>query len=102
MRMKTRLLLVMGIFLMIFGVDGVLLLDSAVPECKGFTGMALFVFVTLGLDSRAILSNPDCLESFAGQIVSVTLFVMGLGIIIHKIIKIPNNLQKLKNLSLKK
>ena len=43
--MKTRLFLIIGIFLMIFGVDRVLLLDSAIPECKGFTEIALFVFV---------------------------------------------------------
>ncbi len=100
--MRAKLLLIVGIFLMIFSVDGILLLDSSVPECRGFTGMGLFVFVTLGFDSRAILSNPDCLESFTGQIVSVTLFVIGLGIIIRRIIKRQNNLQKLKNLSLKK
>ena len=84
--MKTRLLIIV-IFLMIFGADGFLLLDSSVPECKGFAGMAMFVFVTLGFDSRAILSNPNCLESFAGHIASMTLFGIGIGIIIHKIIK---------------
>ena len=75
---------------MIFGVDGVLLLDSAVPECKGFTGMALFVFVTLGFDSRAIMSNPDCLESFVGQIINGTLFVTGLSMVIHTVLKKQN------------
>ena len=72
---------------MIFGIDGFLFLDSSVPECRGFTGMALFVFVTLGFDSRAILSNPDCLESFVGQIISSISFAMGLGIMINLIIK---------------
>lgn len=100
--MKTRLFLIIGIFLIIFGTDGFLLLDSSVPECSGFTGMALFVFLTLGFDSRAILSNPDCLESFVGQIVSGILLVIGLAIIIYKIIKRQNSLQKLKNLNLKK
>ena len=72
---------------MIFGIDGILFLDSAVPECRGFTGMGLFVFVTLGFDSRAILSNPDCLESFSGQMMSSILFVVGLGMTIHVIVK---------------
>ncbi len=87
---------------MIFGIDGVLFLDSTIPECKRFTGMALFVFVTLGFDSRAILSNPDCLVPFVGQIISSTLFVIGLGMMIHLIINRHGSLQKLKNLSLKK
>ena len=85
--MKTRSLAVIGIFLMIFGIDGVLLVDSSTSQCMGFTGMALFVFVTLGFDSRAILSNPDCFESFFGQIVSSILFTIGLGIMINTIIK---------------
>jgi len=72
---------------MVFGTDGFLFLDSSVPGCKGFTGMALFVFVTLGFDSREILSNPDCLESFAGQIVSGILFVTGISMIIHVMFK---------------
>lgn len=72
---------------MIFGIDGILFLDSAVLECKGFTGMGLFVFVTLGFDSRAILSNPDCLESFSGQMISSILFVTGLSMTIHVIVK---------------
>ena len=84
---NARLLLITGIFLMIFGIDGILLLDSSIPECSGFTGMALFVFVTLGFDSRAILSNPDCLESFAGQIISGILFVTGISMTIHVIFK---------------
>ena len=84
---NARLLLITGIFLIIFGIDGILLLDSSIPECSGFTGMALFVFVTLGFDSRAILSNPDCLESFAGQIISGILFVTGISMTIHVIFK---------------
>ena len=91
--MKTRLFLIIGIFLMIFGIDGALLLDSSIPECKGFTGMGLFVFVTLGLDSRAILSNPDCHESFAGQIISGILFVVGLSLVIQIIFKKQNQFQ---------
>jgi len=49
----------------------------------------------------ALILLPITTESFAGQIVSVALFVIGLGIIIRKIIERQNNLQKLKNLSLK-
>jgi len=56
----------------------------------------------LGFDSRTILSNPDCLESFVGQIIGGTLFVIGLGIIIEKIIKRRNSLRKLNFFSLKK
>ena len=100
--MKPRFLIISGIFLMIFGIDGILFLDSAVPECRGFTGMGLFVFVTLGFDSRAILSNSDCLESFVGKIIGVTLFAISLGIMIEKIIKRQNSLRILKFFSLKK
>ena len=73
--------------MIIFGVEGILLLDSTVPECKGFAAMGLFVFITLGFDSRAILSNPDCLTSFSGQIIGGTLFTLGLGILIHVLLK---------------
>lgn len=93
--MKTRVLLVIGIFLMIFGIDSFLLLDSSIPECKGFTGMALFVFVTLGFDSKAILSNPDCLESFTGQIISSILFMIGFTILVYVIIQ--RNKNKIQN-----
>ena len=62
--MKTRPLIIIGIFLMIFSVDGFLLFDSSIPECKGFTGMGWFVFLHLGFEPRAILSNPNCLTSF--------------------------------------
>lgn len=89
--MKTKLFLFVGIFLMVFGIDGFLLLDSSVPECKGFIGMALFVFVTLGFDSRAILSNPDCLESFAGQIINIILFMIGCTILVCAIIQRKKN-----------
>ena len=100
--MKTKFLIIFGIFLVIFSVDGFLLLDSSIPECKGFTAMGWFVFFSLGFEPMAILSNPECLELFAGQIVSVTLFAMGLGIIIRKMMNIRNVSQKLKNPSLKK
>ena len=80
---------------MIFDIDGILLLDSSMPQCKGFTGMALFVFVTLGFDSQAILSNPDCLESFSGQVISSALVTVGLGIMIHLLMKRKmNRIQK--------
>ena len=85
--MRPKFLLVFGIFLMIFSIDGILLLDSMIPECRGFVGMGWFVFVTLGFDPMAILSNPDCLISFYVQTVGVILFVLGLVLIIHLIIK---------------
>lgn len=85
--MNTKFLLVIGIFLVIFSVDGILFLDSAVPECKGFIGMGLFVFITLGFNPMAILSNPDCLTSFYVQTSGVILFVIGISLTIHLIIK---------------
>ena len=93
MKMKTRLLIIIGIFLIIFGVDGILFLDSAIPECRGFTGTGLFVFVTLGFDSRAIMSNPDCLVSFYSQIISGMLFIIGLSMISYILIKRQNRVQ---------
>ena len=89
-------MIVVGIFLIIFGIDGILLLDFSIPECKGFAWMGLFVFVTLGFDSRAIMSNPDCFESFVGPIASMALFGIGLGIIMRKIIKRQNSLRTQK------
>ena len=86
-----NLFLVAGIFLMIFSVDGFLLLDSFIPDCQGFTGMSLFVFVALGFDSRAILSNPGCLESFTSQIICGILFVVGLCMLIQSIVKRQKN-----------
>ena len=91
--MKTRLFLVIGIFLMVFSIDAFLLLDSSMPGCRGFTGMSLFVFVTLGFDSRTILSNPDCYEAFTGQIVSGMLFAIGFGFIVHLIVRRYKNIQ---------
>jgi len=85
--MKIRFLLAIGIFLMIFSIDGILFLDSAIPECRGFMGMGWFVFITLGFNPMAILSNPDCLTSFYVQTSGVILFLIGLSLIIHLIIK---------------
>ena len=42
--MKTKFLIIIGIFLVIFSVDGFLLLDSSIPECKGFTAMGSGLF----------------------------------------------------------
>jgi hypothetical protein len=85
--MKIRLLIAIGIFLMIFGLDGILFLESAIPECRGFTGMGWFVFITLGFNPMAVLSNPDCLTSFYVQTAGAILFVIGFSLIIHLIIK---------------
>ena len=82
---KNNLLMTFGIFLIIFNVDGIMLLDSTIPECRGFAGMALFVFVTLGFDSRAITSNPDCLGSFFIQVIGSVLFAAGIGMMIYAI-----------------
>jgi len=88
---KNNLLLVFGMFLMVFSVDGIMLLDSTIPERKGFAGMGIFVFVTLGFDSRAIMSNPDCLGSFSVQIIGGMLFALGLGMVIYAIIQRQKN-----------
>lgn len=85
--MKSRLLLITGIFLMIFGIDGILFLDSSISECSGFTGMGWFVFFSLGFEPMAILSNPECLTPFYVQTSGVILFVIGLSLIIHLMIK---------------
>jgi len=85
--MKTRFLLAIGTFLMIFSVDGILFLDSTISECRGFMGMDWFVFITLGFNPMAILSNSECLTSFYMQTACVILFVIGLSLTIHLIIK---------------
>ena len=82
---KNNLFVVFGMFLMIFSVDGILLLDSTIPECKGFAGMGLFVFVTLGFDTRAITSNPDCIGSFLAQVTGGILFAVGLGMMVYSL-----------------
>jgi len=85
--MKTRILLTVGIFSMIFSLDGFFLFDSSIPECKGFTGMGWFVFLHLGFEPKAILSNPECLTSFYVQTCISILFAIGLGLIIYSVIK---------------
>lgn len=85
--MKPKLLIIIGIFLMIFSVDGFLLFDSSIPECKGFTGMGWFVFLHLGFEPMTVLSNPDCLTSFYVQTSISILFTIGLGLIILLVIK---------------
>ncbi len=83
---KNNLLMVFGMFLIVFSVDGIMLLDSTIPECKGFAGMGLFVFVTLGFDSRAIMSNSDCFGSFFIQVIGSILFTAGLGMMIYAVL----------------
>lgn len=85
--MNARLLIIIGIFLVIFSIDGFLLLDSSIPECKGFTGTGWFVFLSLGFESMAILSNPECLISFYGQTGISILFAIGIWLILYPIIK---------------
>ena len=60
-------LIIIGIFLVIFGTDGCLLLDSSIPECKRFAAMGWFVFFSLGFKPVAILSNPECFRPFYAQ-----------------------------------
>ena len=86
--MKTRLLLIIGIFLVIFSIDGFLLLDSAIPECKGFTDMGWFVFFHMGFEPMAILSNPECLTPFYAQTGISFLFGIGIFLILYPVIKI--------------
>ena len=72
---------------MIFGIDGILFLESAIPECIGFTGMGWFVFITMGFEPRAILSNTECLTSFYVQTISGTLFSIGIGLVAYLMIR---------------
>ena len=85
--MKTRILMIIGIFLVIFNVDGFLFLDSSIPECKGFTGMGWFVFLHLGFEPMAILSNPECLTSFYAQTGISILVGIGVFLIAYAAIK---------------
>ena len=96
--MRTRLILIIGIFLMIFSIDGILLSDSALPECVGFTGMGWFVLISTSLDPRisadpmmAILSDHECIPTFYIQTGSGILFVVGLALIVHLMIKRKKN-----------
>ena len=89
--MKTKILLIVGIFLVIFSVDGFLFLDSLFSECKGFTGMGWFVFFHLGFEPMTILSNPECLPSFYTQTVMLILFTVGVFLILYPIIKRNKN-----------
>ena len=85
--MKTRLLFIIGIFLVIFSIDGFLLLDSSIPECKGFTGVGWFVFFHLGFEPMAILSNPECLAPFYAQTGISIIFAIGIWLILYPVIK---------------
>lgn len=49
--------------------------------------MGWFVFIHLGFEPMAILSNPDCLTSFYVQTNFSILFAIGLGLIIQLMIK---------------
>ena len=80
-------MLIVGIFLTIFSIDGILFLDSVIPECKGFTGMGWFVFFVKGFEPMAILSNSECLTSFYFQTGSSILFIIGLSLVINQVMK---------------
>ena len=85
--MKDRVLIIIGIFLVIFSVDGFLLLDSSIPECNGFTAMGWFVFFSLGFEPMAILSNPECITPFYVQTGISILFTLGGFLIFYQVIK---------------
>ena len=72
---------------MIFSIDGILFLESTIPECRGFTGMGWFVFITLAFNTMAILSNPDCLDLFYIETISGVLFTIGFGLVIYLIVQ---------------
>lgn len=91
--MKTKVLIIIGIFLVIFSTDGFLLFDSSIPECKGFTGMGWFVFIHLGFEPMAILSNPECLTFFYAQTSILVLFALGVSLIIYSVITRHKNKQ---------
>lgn len=85
--MKTSLLIMIGIFLAIFSVDGFLFLESSIPECRGFAAMGWFVFLHLGFEPMVISSNPDCLASFFAQTGVSILFGIGIFLILYAAIK---------------
>ena len=84
-KFKT-LFLFAGIFLIFFSIDGFLLIDSSIPQCKGFTAMGWFVFFHLGFEPMAILSNPECLMPFYVQTILTIFFGIGTLLITHQII----------------
>ena len=85
--MKVKILVMTGIFLMIFSLKGFLLFDSSIPECKGFTGMGWFVFLSMGFEPRAISSNPECLTPFYAQTGFSIIFAIGVWLVLYPIIK---------------
>ena len=72
-------------------MDAVLLLDSSIPECKGFTLMGWFVFFHMGFEPMAILSNPECLTSFYTQTGALILFGIGVFMILYPVTKRHKN-----------
>ena len=84
---NRNIFLVSGIFLIIFGIDGFLLFDSSIPECRGFTGMGWFVFFSLGFEPMGILSNPECMTPFYAQTGITVLFAIGAFLIFYVIIE---------------
>ena len=85
--MRTKFLIIIGLFLVIFSMDGFLLLDSSMPECKGFAAMGWFVFFSLGFEPMAILSNPECVTPFYAQTGISILFALGVFLIFYPVIK---------------
>ena len=86
--MKTRLLLVIGIFLMIFSLDSILFLESAISDCKDFTGMEWFIFITSGFNPMDFMSHhSECQTSFYVETISAVLFAIGFGLVIHLIVQ---------------
>lgn len=81
-----RLFLFAGIFLILFSIDGFLLIDYSIPQCKGFVAMGWFIFFHLGFNPMAILSNPECLMPFYVQTILAILFGIGTLLIIRQII----------------
>ena len=89
--MRTDLVLIIGIFLMIFSVDGILFSDSILPECTGFTGMGWFVLISKPFGAVTVLPNHECFSAFCVQTVSGVLFIVGLALIVHLMIKRKKN-----------
>lgn len=94
---NRNIFLVSGIFLMIFGIDGFLLFDSSIPECRGFTGMGWFVFFALGFEPMAISSNPECMTPFYAQTGISVLFAIGVFLAFYPVIKRPKDKIHCKN-----
>ena len=70
---------------MIFSIDSILFLQSAIPECSGVAGMVWLIIIAVSLNSGNFLSY--CLTSFYVTMISEILFAIGFGLVIYLIVQ---------------